>query len=154
MGSVYRVSGPNIIHEAFEDEVIVLNMNNGNYFSLSKTSADIWKLIGPGATIQSIVRGIKQRYEGVDSEIEKAVCEFVKQLEQENLIAALEEGDSGGNQSLVEIISPEERLMFQIPTLQKFSDMQEMLLLDPIHDVDETGWPGLPRVSQNQKEIV
>jgi hypothetical protein len=25
--------------------------------------------------------------------------------------------------------------------LQKFTDMQELLLLDPIHEVDERGWP-------------
>jgi hypothetical protein len=25
--------------------------------------------------------------------------------------------------------------------LNKYSDMQELLLLDPIHDVDDAGWP-------------
>jgi hypothetical protein len=25
--------------------------------------------------------------------------------------------------------------------LHKYTDMEELLLLDPIHDVDETGWP-------------
>ena len=24
---------------------------------------------------------------------------------------------------------------------ERFTDMQDLLLLDPIHDVDETGWP-------------
>jgi hypothetical protein len=28
--------------------------------------------------------------------------------------------------------------------LSRFDDMQEMLLLDPIHDVAETGWPHRP----------
>ncbi len=27
------------------------------------------------------------------------------------------------------------------PALETYTDMQELLLLDPIHDVDETGWP-------------
>ena len=27
------------------------------------------------------------------------------------------------------------------PSLSVFSDMQDLLLLDPIHDVSEAGWP-------------
>jgi len=27
------------------------------------------------------------------------------------------------------------------PRLEKFTDLQTLLLLDPIHDVDEQGWP-------------
>ena len=27
------------------------------------------------------------------------------------------------------------------PVLEKYTDMQELLLLDPIHDVEEAGWP-------------
>lgn len=27
------------------------------------------------------------------------------------------------------------------PKLDIYTDMQELLLLDPVHDVDETGWP-------------
>jgi len=30
---------------------------------------------------------------------------------------------------------------FVLPVLERYTDMQELLLIDPIHDVDETGWP-------------
>ncbi len=30
---------------------------------------------------------------------------------------------------------------FTEPTVHTYADMQDLLLLDPIHDVDETGWP-------------
>ena len=30
---------------------------------------------------------------------------------------------------------------FEPPTLSKYKDMQDMLLLDPVHDVEEAGWP-------------
>ena len=32
-------------------------------------------------------------------------------------------------------------MAFEKPVIEKFSDMQEMLLLDPIHEVSEMGWP-------------
>jgi hypothetical protein len=34
---------------------------------------------------------------------------------------------------------------FSRPILTKYTDMKELLLLDPIHEVDETGWPN-PKV--------
>ena len=30
------------------------------------------------------------------------------------------------------------------PSIAVFSDMQDLFLLDPIHDVDEAGWPSRP----------
>ena len=30
---------------------------------------------------------------------------------------------------------------YTAPKLATYSDLQDLLLLDPIHDVDETGWP-------------
>ena len=34
-----------------------------------------------------------------------------------------------------------EKTQFEFPIIEKFTDMQELLLLDPIHEVDEKGWP-------------
>ena len=30
---------------------------------------------------------------------------------------------------------------YQPPVLETYADLQDILLLDPVHDVDETGWP-------------
>jgi hypothetical protein len=33
---------------------------------------------------------------------------------------------------------------FEPPTLEHYTDMEYFLLLDPIHEVDESGWPHAP----------
>ncbi len=38
-------------------------------------------------------------------------------------------------------ISAGDRPAFEAPVLESYSDMQDLLLLDPIHDVDDAGWP-------------
>jgi hypothetical protein len=38
---------------------------------------------------------------------------------------------------------------YKIPVLNKYTDMQELLLLDPIHDVNAQGWPESPESSDN-----
>jgi hypothetical protein len=37
-----------------------------------------------------------------------------------------------------------EALVYAKPELQVYSDMKDLLLLDPIHDVSEEGWPIRP----------
>ena len=33
------------------------------------------------------------------------------------------------------------KIPFEEPKLEKYSDMEDLLLLDPIHDVEDEGWP-------------
>jgi hypothetical protein len=33
------------------------------------------------------------------------------------------------------------RIPFQAPALEKHSDMQDLILLDPVHEVGPRGWP-------------
>ena len=40
--------------------------------------------------------------------------------------------------------APSKKKAFAKPKLSKFGDMQDLLLLDPIHDVDQQGWPNSP----------
>ena len=41
--------------------------------------------------------------------------------------------------------APVEKRPFRAPSLQRFEDMQGFLLVDPIHEVDDTGWPHIKR---------
>jgi len=41
------------------------------------------------------------------------------------------------------VITSAERPPFTKPELHKFTDMQDLLLFDPIHEVDESGWPNV-----------
>ena len=42
-----------------------------------------------------------------------------------------------------EIFPEIERPVFKPPLLKRYTDMQELLILDPIHEVDDTGWPAI-----------
>jgi hypothetical protein len=67
------------------------------------------------------------------------VQELLSQLQEENLIVPV---DAAGE--AVDVASSDtnpDKPLFNPPSLNKYSDMQELLLLDPIHDVDDAGWP-------------
>jgi hypothetical protein len=34
--------------------------------------------------------------------------------------------------------------VYKPPAIERFDDLEELLVLDPIHEVDEAGWPATP----------
>ena len=137
------------VHEAFDDEVIVVNLESGSYYSVSGSGATIWKLIDAGASIPAIVRAVGERYRGDHDEIERAVGQFVDELRQEQLISPLDRaaGSDGSRFDVVDAPTHGDRPAFEAPVLEKYTDMEQLLLLDPIHDVDSTGWPSAAPVA-------
>ena len=73
-------------------------------------------------------------------DLERAVEVYVEELLVEEL---LREAGPGRAPSEAEPAAapPPVQTPFRTPVLSKFDDMNEMLLLDPVHDVAETGWP-------------
>lgn len=142
----FRINSPNIIHETIDLETVIVNINTGNYYSLDKIGMEIWALIEKHIPLHEIIEDISRRYKGKRTLIEQAVIRLVNELNQEDLIiknnSETSETNSGFDYS--EISGAETKKMaFEAPILHKYNDMQELLLLDPIHEVEETGWPNV-----------
>jgi hypothetical protein len=142
--TLFRINSPKVIHETIDGETVIVNLDSGNYYSLDTIGADIWDSVGKGVPIAHIIEDISCRYTGEREEIDQAVRLFVNELLQEALISPLE---SGRTVDVYEIPVKTEHADglpdFKAPILQKYSDMQDLLLLDPIHEVDDTGWPNV-----------
>jgi Coenzyme PQQ synthesis protein D (PqqD) len=134
----YRVNQPKVIFEAFEDETVLINLDSGNYYSFSGSGALIWDRIVRGDSVGSVIENLQERFRGRDG-IASAVDDFVRELAEENLI--IEDSSRAAKNVKQERIEIGALTQFERPVLQKYSDMQDLLLLDPIHEVDETGWP-------------
>ena len=139
----FRINTPTIVHEAIEGEVVIINLENGNYYSLDGIGASIWDSIGKGESVGEIVGLLDFRYQADDTPIEQSVEQFLAELEQDDLVAPDEPGSNSIDPSS-KTQDGNEKLTFEAPVLNRYTDMQDLLLLDPIHDVDEAGWPNLP----------
>jgi hypothetical protein len=136
--TTFKVNMPGVIHQLLDGEVIVVNLDTGTYYSLADTAAEIWGSVDGGASVDQAVAELLERYDGPRDVVGAAVVRFVHELEEEALIVPAD-----GNGSLRSRVAANgaPKLPFVEPTLQKFTDMQELLLLDPIHEVDDRGWP-------------
>jgi Coenzyme PQQ synthesis protein D (PqqD) len=134
-----RVNHPQVLHESFDGEVIAIHQATGAYYSIEHVGAVVWDLIESGCTMAEIVEAVRNRYEGHAQEIEAAIRHFVSELLTEELVVVAQHGQHPSRRVHRESapgLSP-----FRGPVLNKYSDMTDMLLLDPIHDVEEAGWP-------------
>jgi hypothetical protein len=136
----FRVNSPNVIHETIEGEVILIDLKTGTYYSLREAGAAIWEAIDRGAGLDAIEDALERRYEGSSDEIREAVRRLVGELEREGLIRADLDGDPTAGQPVFEP-GRGVRRPFEAPSLEKHTDMQDLILLDPVHEVGAQGWP-------------
>ena len=136
MSTLYRINRPKVISEAFEDEVVAVNFDTGSYYGMRTTALTIWNLLEQGASTQTLTRHMTSLYHGDEQTIVQTVSEFLEQLRTHGLIAEASSGVDASPEPAADRRGP-----WEPPVLSVYEDMKELLLLDPIHDVDEQGWP-------------
>ncbi len=137
----YRVNSPHVISETVGGETIIVNLGSGHYFSLQATAVDVWQGLERGEPAETIVLELEQRYEAGDGEIEAAVKKLLDDWVAAELIVAEENGAGAGSVAVAPAQDAAERTPFVAPSFTTFTDMQDIILLDPVHEVDTRGWP-------------
>jgi len=130
-GGRYRVASAKIVWQCFEDELVVINLESGKYYSINSSGSAVWKLMAAGWSPEAAASRLTE-------EDREQVLQFWGRLLEEGLISA---ADSAGVEAGAEIPAA---APWSAPTIAVYSDMQDLFLLDPIHDVDESGWPSRP----------
>ena len=129
----YRINSPKVIHQIFDTEVVIVNLESGNYYSISGSGIDIWRQLAANRARDEILKSFDANAE--------TVARFLDELAREELVIEAAEELKAGDAARP---GP-----FVKPALDKFTDMRDLLLLDPIHELDESGWPkNLPPVEE------
>lgn len=142
MPTRYTVNAPGVSSENIDGEVIIVNLETGSYYSAVDTGAYIWSRITAGDSPASIAGNLSAAFAADPKAVEATVTGFFVKLESERLIARRDDAapPQPGEQAapFVEAAMP---ASYSDPVLNSYSDMQDMLLLDPVHDVADVGWP-------------
>jgi hypothetical protein len=141
-GVRYRVNSPQVIAETLGDETINVNLATGHYFNLQQTAVEVWEALARQEPVSTIVPKLQGRYDAADGEIENAVARLISDFQAAELIVP--EEDDGAPVEAPVVPTVGERQPFVAPTFATFTDMQDIILLDPVHEVDARGWPHAP----------
>jgi Coenzyme PQQ synthesis protein D (PqqD) len=131
----YQLNDHNVVSEVLDGEVIVIHLQTGTYYSMLASGADIWNALLNGWSVEEISDRLVQATALEHELIGVHVARFVTTLEGEELIRPTN-GDPGTRRD--EFLPGS---AYAEPELLKYTDMQELLLVDPIHEVAEEGWP-------------
>lgn len=124
---------PKVVSDRFDDEIVVVHLETGFYYSFRKSAMQVWTMLEKGLSGEQLISLFN-----CSAEEQKEISEFISQLIDEKLIEASEhvaDVDLGAADSInfVEI------------EFAKFEDMSDLIMIDPIHDTDqEKGWPHKP----------
>jgi hypothetical protein len=131
---------PQVIHEVIDGETMLVRLDSGNYYNMNATGGQVWAFIEKGASESQIVCEFNALYEDDKNIIGEQIAIFIKQLIAEELI--FPNGHSPDAKADFKSDSLQQMTnLFEPPLINKYSDMQELLILDPIHDVSDAGWP-------------
>jgi len=128
----YQLNSPNCIAEAVEDDLIVINLFSGKYYNMQGAAVHAWHALLNGAKPSQLLNA----NDWTEAE-EQAFRHFLQLLVDESLIVA--HARTINTELPLTILINDETSSFKV---EVFTDMEEMLKLDPIHDADaDIGWP-------------
>jgi hypothetical protein len=139
LGAKLSINVPRIVHETIDGEVIVIDLATGTYFSLQGGAADVWTLIDAGHSPDQIRATLADAHGETPESIGSTLGLFLKELEAEALVVASADQDSPSRAAPTIVANGA-----FAPRLEKHTDMAELILLDPVHEVDSMGWPHRP----------
>src|SRR5262249_36753945 len=128
------------VHETIDGEAVIINLESASYFTLEGAGAAAWDGLVAGASAGELARLVAARYLAEDGVIADAIANLIQALGREGLIRPLDPAEGAGAGPAAEAVAGE-RPPFAPIELRRFTDLQELLLLDPVHEVDAAGWP-------------
>lgn len=79
----------NILVSNIDNEVVMMSIENNQYYGLNNIGSRIWQLIQQPVGVEKIVDCLYNEYDVDKTECEKDVCDYLEQLISKNLITIL-----------------------------------------------------------------
>lgn len=125
--SRFKINEKLVTSKIIDGEAIIINLASGMYYSLDKTGALVWILIGGGYSLGESADVLSARFsvpvDRVREDLERLVNDMLKQ----NLVLA-----AGADARTGEVVlDPHAGDPYEAPVLNSYDDMGDVLALDP-----------------------
>lgn len=123
--------------ERFRGEVVLIDFRSGLYGSFTGTAADIFWLVSESMPREKWLEILGHAYPSIPDTAESEIMEFVEGLLSKGIFV-MSNDEVSGDANLPDDL---ERREWSKPELKFEDDLADLLVIDPIHDSAETGWP-------------
>lgn len=128
----YRLNSPACIAEAVENDLIIINLSSGRYYNIRHETVAVWQALTQGVTPVNLLQANEW-----DVQLQERFKAHIQFLLDDALLVPDNELLAAVDAPRIDLADADNPFHVDV-----FTDMQEMLLLDPIHDADaNVGWP-------------
>lgn len=138
------VPAKGVAADILDDEVVIVNLTTGHYFSTDGAGCEVWKLLAAGLPVGEVAGALRGRYSDGLDDIDAYVDHIVGKVLELGLMVVDDgsEPTSATAPDADDVLGPVAEGRTFVPTVfLGFDDMESLLLLDPVHEVDDKGWP-------------
>lgn len=134
--TIYESNTPEVVAEVIDNELVAIHLGSGYYYHGNQTASHMWTLIAHHYTVGEMSETLAKLYKQSQETAAHHLDTFLTKLLHAKLIR------KAGKKAQEKLVVPLTLIgAYEPPTLKEHSDMQELLLLDPIHDVGDANWP-------------
>jgi hypothetical protein len=122
-----------------DGEAVIINLSTGVYYSMDQVGGLIWAMIAEQHCLADIVSAIVQSYEVSTDQVRADLERLAAELLEENLVVVLK-----GEAPAAQPAQPEplQKLPYDVPRLDAYRDMEDLLALDPpLPRLEDLRWP-------------
>lgn len=133
--SSYKLNEEKMFCDITDGIAIVINSETGIYYGMNKFGTSVFENLIKGVPVEKALEAAGA-LPGAPDDLGARFAKFVDALIEKELVIL---GGASGDAAAIDAKAAQED-KFE-PSTTEYSDAQELLLADPIHDVkDETGW--------------
>lgn len=125
----YRWNTSDIAADVVDGEAVIINLVDGTYYSLDLVATVLWESLAAPQSVATLAAAIAGRYRIDDARAASDAEALVADLVRERLVVAAP-GDAADATDLRDALTGQAG-PYTTPRLNKYTDMADMLALDP-----------------------
>ncbi len=128
--------------KVMDGEAIIINLSSGMYYSMGSVGGEIWSMIESGWRLDEMVAALASRYEVSAERATEDLERLAEQLLGDRLVRITEDT---GPAATVTPPHGGDRRPYRTPALEVYSDMADLLALDPpVPSLEDISWEAPP----------
>ena len=135
----YTLNEPAVASQLIDGETILIHFDQGRYYSAAGLGSELLQLLLEHQSPERLVELLTGQFSIERTAAAESVARYVDILLRESLIVPDARSTQAHNGSDFRFATS----VFEQPVLEMHSELEDLLRLDPLHDVDDTGWPSV-----------
>lgn len=128
-----------VLAESVDEELLVVNLHSGAYYASVGSGDAAFFLLAAGYTLDETAARLAVHYNVSASEIAPQLAAFAEVIHADGLLVPRDPGLAA------EPFEFTHTRPWAPLELTRYTDMEDLLAADPVHDVDAAGWPTFKR---------